>query len=1084
MPTNLTPQEQLTAAQNQFNNWLNQQQASGNTITLGDYNAQKAAILNSGAYPALSVGYQPAPPAPGGGLTVTIANDQFFIVGQGGNYVEDNTSGYSGTPLLSNDGLVVTADNAEQVAAAQQAAVAAQAAASQAATAQSAQQASDAQSALAAAQARVAALQAQANNTQASDTTPTSSADAQAASSAINQQQGQEISNITDANAASAASISQQNASASARQQAELAQTQAQITATNTNNTAQSSGSGTANSELNTAITNNGVTQTTPSDAIPVNPNQTVNSVTNGTTEDAAGVAVQTQNNNTTYTDQQPTGGVTNSQGVPAPLSSYNNTGNQPTSNITSSGPASINQNSAGNNSSGSGAQSHPSTNIQRPNKLHNYVNYTYRISIYGIPRETINQIYSQAISPGNEHNLMNGGIFVASDSGMSAQTANRTFFPTDLTIDNLELQTIVNSTGDQTRATDVIKLKFDIIEPYTVSFLARLQKLATALNPGDTNFSWSNSFFVMKIEFMGYNDNGQPIAPSIGSNGNGEVIPGTTKYIPFTFVGMKFKITSSGGTYSCEAIPSNGMGISSLDNQIPFHIETKGGSIADLFNGTLASTTTTSTLVRPNSADQELQTTTTQNTVSGNQTTVTKGIADALNAGEIEKANQVGADGKKVGQWLANEYEFEFHNELLSAKVIDPQTFKDQSVAISGASDANNKKQGQTGSLTITTNSQAFRATAGTRITDFIGSVITVSDYMTGQNTTSGQDNQPVKTWKITPVIKFGSIDRGTGYYQRTTKYVIMPYTMYGHDAPGFGQAPVSPNQIVKTYTYLYSGQNKDVIEANINYNMAFFEFRNGVPANYINKANDESGNEKQQSYTSGGYDAYGDGRFFKPRYHYVRGLADRQNTGPTTVSAQTIAVQELMEKLMDNRGDMVQLDFTIVGDPDWISQDYALMHPSVVGTSPYIGSNGSINYTNPVYFNFYFATPNTDYDDTSGLFNVSGAYSEFSGIYRTIQVTSTFSGGKFTQKLKNYRVRNQQPPASTAARSDNVPSQSVNAATRGATENPVAEAATNTVGAVTTPTSSQPSTSNNTSTSSEDAGNELAPYTYATGS
>ena len=63
-------------------------------------------------------------------------------------------------------------------------------------------------------------------------------------------------------------------------------------------------------------------------------------------------------------------------------------------------------------------------------------------------------------------------------------------------------------------------------------------------------------------------------------------------------------------------------------------------------------------------------------------------------------------------------------------------------------------------------------------------------------------------------------------------------------------------------------------------------------------------------------------------------------------------------MEKLYDNRGDMISLDFTIVGDPDWISQDYVLMHPSVVGNGSFLnGGSGSINFTNPVYFNFYFA-------------------------------------------------------------------------------------------------------------------------------
>ena len=157
-------------------------------------------------------------------------------------------------------------------------------------------------------------------------------------------------------------------------------------------------------------------------------------------------------------------------------------------------------------------------------------------------------------------------------------------------------------------------------------------------------------------------------------------------------------------------------------------------------------------------------------------------------------------------------------------------------------------------------------------------------------------------------------------------------------------------------------------------------------------------------------------------PRYHYTNGLANRQNTGPTTVDLASIGVQELMEKLFDNRGDMISLDITIVGDPDWISQDYPLMHPSLVGSGSYL-QNGSINFSNTVYFNFYFATPNTDYNDTTGLFDDKNNYSEFSGIYQVISVKSNFTNGKFTQKLSNFRVRNQDTVQTTAIRNDSTP-------------------------------------------------------------
>jgi hypothetical protein len=1056
-PTGLTPQQQLDAANLQFSNKINQLVASGSgPISSDDVLAAKTAILNSGAYPALDIGSFSVTQTYGQQLLDSSGNPvsnlpEFFIPGDGnsGAITPIRNDTWSGRPLLTNLG-TVSSNNAAQIAAAQDAAQSALQVTQQVTTQSSAADLAAAQTALNVARARVAALQAETDNTPPASTDPQSSSDTQSASSAANQKQGTEVSSATQSTAQGAASA------ASAAQQADLATLQAQYGASDTKNTASSSGSGTSSSSTSSAAS------TTPGDATPVSSTPTVQS----SSEDSAANGVAGGNGSTTNapaSDQSVTGGTSSDSSNSSQLG--NAGGNTNGASVISQGGAPTSDGSGGpainNGSYGSGGTANIKTN-----KLHDYTNWTYRISIYGISRDTINQIYNKSINPGNEYLIKQGGIFVAADGGGANE--DRTFFPTDLTIDNVELKTIVNTNGGLTRGTDVITLKFDIIEPYTVKFLAQLSQMAAHLN-SDTNFNWANSFFVMKIEFLGYDDTGKPISPATNSStGQGEAIPGTTKYIPFTFVSIKYTINSSGAVYTCQAIPANAIGLIGLYNTLPFHVEVKGSTIQDLFDGKLSSTTQ----IERQSTVNELQTVTqtVTNSVAGNNTIVKAGLATALNASEDEKVKQVDNNGQPIGQRLANRFEFEFAQELLNASIIDPTTFKDASIAIQGKdnADANVRKQASLGVLQLTTDSQAFRAASGTRITDFIGSIISVSDYMTKQNTTSGHDTQPIKTWKITPVVNFGNIDPGTGYYQTTIRWVVLPYTTFGNDNPGFGQAPVSQNQIVKQYKYLYSGDNRDVLEAKIDYNMAFFEIRNGVPNNYINIAQDNTGASGGRSdsnlpyYAAGGYDSTKDARFFKPNYYYARGIANRQHTSPTGVSAQTIAVQELMEKLHDNRGDMITLDFTIVGDPDWISQDYFLIHPSQVGFGNYTGPNGSINYNNPVYFNFYFATPNNDYDDTSGLFEKSSTYSQFSGIYRVVMVTSNFSHGKFTQKLSNFRVRNQQEQNSTPLRSDGTPtspSQTLNAI--GGGNNITAETPTRTAVAPSTSPSSGTSSS-----------------------
>jgi hypothetical protein len=914
---------------------------------------------------------------------------------------EDRGSGFTGNPIFT--GGISDDTTLEQFAAAQDAYGSALQAQQDALARSSAAEAQAAQSALAAAQARVKALEAQLAADSVVDPTLTSSAEVQAASSAINQSRGQEISPTreTQLNAIdqqyndyrSSGTVIQNSTTASNPDR------QAQLDRINDSYTATSSGSGT-DVTAQTPTTNNQNIQNynrdryTDATEVSNAPSTTNNSVAEDNPQNGATTAAT---DTRVYTDQQKNSMMgrglpeTNPSGTAAATNGSNSVS------ILKSGKAYDEGVNGGNQSTAAPTGG----NASRTNKLHNYVNYTYRLSLYAIPRETVNSIFASSTTPTNQQILANS-VWICSDSGQG-QNKRDSNFPVDLTIDNLELETIVNSNSSRTRATDVIKLKFDIIEPYTVNFLGRLMKLSANVNP---NGNWSTMFFVLKIEFMGYTDNGQPIIPS----GGGDTIPNTTKFIPFTMINMKFNVTSSGGKYHIDGIPVNALALTALDNQIPFHVEVSGQTVNDLFNEGLQSTTKSTAT---GGAAREQNTVTTQNTVNGNNTTVTKGLAKALNANEEQKVSQ-NTQGKP------NTYAFDFQDHLPSAKIVDPeQYFKIQGVPGVKGKDQKEIDQGKVGSLVADLQKGVFRANPGTRITDFISSVLSVSTYMTDQYKDDGSNNTaPLKTWKITPVVQFNDIDPKTNFYARDITYVVREYTTYGQDAPNFGQARVQNNRIVKTYKYIYSGNNQDVLDAQIDFQMAFFELKNGVPMNYIDRDGLTPGAAQAQTVSQGPSTIK---RFFMPRYHYTNGLANRQNTGPTTIDLKSIGVQELMEKLFDNRGDMITLDITIVGDPDWISQDYPLMHPTLVGNDAYL-QNGSINYSNAVYFNFYFATPNTDYNDVTGIFDDRNNYSEFSGIYQVVSVKSNFSNGKFTQKLTNFRVRNQEEVQSSAIRNDSV--------------------------------------------------------------
>ena len=1062
MPTTLTPQEQLTAANAQLKTWYNQQLAQTGAVLGGEYEAKAYAIATSGSYPALEVAVKNGT---SGGFDTILALPQ--DIGPYDTIISNNTGAGSGQ-LLNTPRTNLTAQQyAAALATSNQNTF--DSALSSAYAAQVAREDAASAAATAIVQPIVTANQ---NNPNVIIPTPPSNSNLVNTAADNRDRQSGSVIAPSESNFIGTASAE----SAAANQAATNAET-----ATTQTNRVSAAARNEAGSDTNSAQTNNtsvatAVTPTVdprgtnqiPTDATVVAPNTTNTSPNNGVSEDnPSGNPPQSadtisQPSSSVSSDQTPT---SNSDVAPTSgADSYNSGPNSGTARVTSSGPA-TNDSTSGISSSGAGSGnggSSPSFS-DTSNKLHAYTNSTYKISLYAVPVSTINKLVGLDPSSDPGSTLLSGAVFILSDGGRGASGGDKSYFPKDLTIENLEIESIVGLTR-RTRGTDVITMKFDIIEPYTSNFLENCYKINQKFNPG-VNASWDTLFFMMVIEFVGYDDMGRP-----------QKIKNTTKYIPFTFLNMRFKITSSGTIYSCTVIPTNLLANSGIDNVIPFHIETQAQTIGKLFEGTDFIGTISKKVTNRDRTDTETVLTSVNgqtNLDNGNDIIITKGVQMALNKNEEDKVKTHDdkntplvkySDGKLAplnkGQAYANTYAFKFDRAIFDAKIADPQTFSERSVGSAGGDqkDASKteklKQDGKVGNLIADFSKKTFRAQAGTKITDFINSVIKVSNYVLDQISTSNADSKPVNWWKINPTIQFGALDPGTNFYKRDITYNIVPYVIRGQDSPAFGQQQVQKSEIVKLYEYIYSGNNRDILDVNIEYQMAFFEVKNGVSTRYTVESKDNI--VESASAPIAVYNGHSDNRFFKPRYHYTTGLANQQNTSDTTAKETLIAAQDFMEKLFDNAGDMISLDLTIIGDPDWITQDVPLFGP-IMPDGSFLGS-GSVNFTNPVYFNFYFATPDTDYDDTTGLFNSGGKYSQFSGIYQVIAVKSNFNSGKFTQKLKNVRVRNQTAPKATAARTDSV-NGSAPTASNNAGNAPVAETATKGTAApdsTTTPTAS----------------------------
>jgi hypothetical protein len=651
-------------------------------------------------------------------------------------------------------------------------------------------------------------------------------------------------------------------------------------------------------------------------------------------------------------------------------------------------------QNSSTNSAGGSGGS-------VRGNILHNYTNYTYRFSLWAAGKDAINGIGLGSISTSDPSSILAGAECILADGGFGNYTPAQEFRKTVLGIDNVIMETSVGN-GAETRGSDVVKMTFDIMEPYTVSFMGRLAKMCNRGNFSYAQGDVGNLFMVLKLEFLGYDDYGSPVTID------------ATKYFPINLIKIEFSIEKTrGAVYNITASPATHVALTQLDNQIPFHVEIKAQTVDELFNG--PSSYGGGSQASGAAAQRATEKSSSSGSASG-PSTVTKGLSQALNDNESYKLKQ----GYIT---TPNEYKFTFKNdEIKNAKLLDPNVIKEKSVTMSD-NKANPAQimAGKQGKLTVSSDKSSFRAQAGTKIIDFINQVMVVTNYMTDQYKPSANKNAPVKMWKIFPVVYFGEIDPKTNFFQRKVNYIVDQYYVFGLDHPNFGQQEIPG--IVKIYDYMFTGKNTDVLDVQLKFVGMWVEIRNGAKKGYTENANDTIGIDPT-SQQAAPADTTQDTRIIKPKYLFANGIANRQNSGSTTQTNNSLGVTELMEKLLDNDMDLQKLELTIVGDPDWIQQDYYLYGPSMpVGmTMP----NGTITYhQQPAYFYFQFYAPQDDYDEYTGLFANGEQNSAFSGKYQVMKVTSEFKNGKFTQQLTNLRVRNQQNTQPTSqTRTDTAPS------------------------------------------------------------
>jgi hypothetical protein len=684
---------------------------------------------------------------------------------------------------------------------------------------------------------------------------------------------------------------------------------------------------------------------------------------------------------------------------------------------------------------------------LPQPNPLFDYASYNYILGISVLTDDQLN-------SPDTTY--MRGMKLPLICKSGSVDPSNRISTPfgtQEFYIDNLEINSIIGM--EKGSNTNVLNLKFDIIEPYSMGmFFVACQ--AAAWKAKQDN--WRTAPFLLTIEFKGNKETGSMVS-----------IPGTKRYIPFKFLTSDLKVTERGTIYSCTAYPTNGSALDNANKQLKTDISIAGSTVQEILQtgpkslqavinkrlkalvdtGTVAEqdkvvilfpkkiwsagsgasggtsnaagaassttaaapTTNPTTTQAPSAVEKQLGV-----TVSKANDTLVQAAADVNDLGR----SSLGFGTTRVGDMplprVPDVYDPETKRVLKGSNIIDPKTGE-------------------------------FKFSQNTDIINAINQVMLFSDF--AAKTISGEpDNRGMrKWWRIdTQVYRVSSTANiiKTGEKPSIIVYRVVPYDTHSSrlKAPnvkvkGFDSLK---KEVAKVYNYIYTGKNVDILNFDIKFEMALSDPSSAT-------AFKDSGDNVQRVNQSGTSD---------PKSVDIKRMNDGKpvektsgaNTSGVVFAAdkskndlhgghrnenEATRAARMFHDITTQQNQMMELSMRILGDPYYIAQSGQGNYTSQPASAN-LNKDGTINYQNgEVDIIINFRTP-TDVNQTTGLYDFgksskSSPVLMFSGLYMLREVNSKFSGGKFEQELIGVRRDLQELKATGSAYNNTNPETNKNA-------------------------------------------------------
>ena len=702
--------------------------------------------------------------------------------------------------------------------------------------------------------------------------------------------------------------------------------------------------------------------------------------------------------------------------------------------------------------SSAAEAQSIPASFLY--NKLHDFTGYTYKISLFLLTAEDYTNLTNKPNDFYPKWALISSGGGLPADS-TRATTNWHPDFQEDFYFDNFSLKTVVGL-NSRSKSSNIVEIKFSIIEPYGMSLLDRLLSVCqtTCENP-----NYIDQPYLLQIDFLSN-------PTEANTNGiTGHLID--RKRVAIKFMEFKIKPGANGTTYSITARPYNHTAFDQSAASVPVNLAVEAATVGDYFDSReelqrifdqsaakdeerieseinkLPKYGIAYVGASGKNAEEELNKQKEQ--IRSSAFYSTKSFPAAYNTYYKNVAYQEGRTENPLFQVL-----FNIHPDIANSPIIDPNktdvsstTMNDIKSSVKTGTAAGASKDFKTKSV--------FQILAGTDIVSLIDRVVSSSKYVKDQieaasKTAEKQEQQDTssnssdartakkdsdknakeykqtKWYKIIPTITLGLYDNKAKAYSKTITYTILPYQTGNFYHPDFKQTKINNKKCVRTYNYYYTGLNQDILQLDVDFD-ATYATAITTFAKQLERRNTYDGATDVADDKAASLDT-------KPSWLPKRIIvtpSDTQMTGQKGKTAEDAVVGSVARSLYSSypRGDMLNIKMRIVGDPAFIKQDDILYQPiskdyaaavnkGSSSDSPAVNINsGQIIFDAEEVYVQLLVKGVIDIDDTIGITNKSVTLSNgqstngsFSGIYRVMTVSSELSRGKFEQVLDLIRV------------------------------------------------------------------------------